>query len=351
VAIIKADIVDAQGNHIYGATNTIKWNVSGPADLVGPNVYESDINKHHQMDGTMYTDMPVANLVRSNGIQGKIRITVTSAGVASGSVELVAEAVVPDNSVVFEPVPDNAGRSKVVKNNLSEIQIIDIPEEIKQTVDEFNLKPAGRDEYADIIRNYILKNNTNPDSSSIGFRTLIDLFSSQMVNNSGRLIADDYNFSVDHFNKWREISRYVDQTALPETFRTGLKKYYAHSIISQGMERNIIEEKTWLQSIPVDGNIVFVQDKNALVAGKAGVLTNETELEEIVSIIHPEFKNFSDEMKARTLTFIAGINPFILTSYRSEQSREGDKKKVTNIFYTVEKGQPIWIPAMNYLNQ
>lgn len=349
VAIIKADIVDAQGNHIYGATNTIKWNVSGPVDLIGPTIYESDINKHHQMDGTMYTDMPVANLVRSNGVPGNIRIAVTASGVASGSIELVAEAVKADNSVIIEPALDNAGRLKVVKNNQSEMQIIAVPMEMKQTVDEFNLKPAGRQEYADIIRNYILKNNTNLDSSSIEFKTLIDLFSSQMLNNSGRLIADDYNFSVDHFNECREISRYVAKTALPGVFITGLKKYYAHSIILQGTGKNIPEEQTWLQSIPVDGNVVFVQDKNALVIGKGGVLTNEAELSGIVGIIHPEFKNFSDEMKAKTLTFIARINPYILTSYRSEQSREGDKKKVTNIFYTVEKGQPIWIPAMNYL--
>ncbi|HEY4784830.1 MAG TPA: glycoside hydrolase family 2 TIM barrel-domain containing protein, partial [Bacteroidales bacterium] len=72
IAIIKADIVDAQGTHVYGATNTVRWSVSGPATLVGPQVYESDIDKNDQTDGMMYTDMPVANLIRSNGKPGRI---------------------------------------------------------------------------------------------------------------------------------------------------------------------------------------------------------------------------------------------------------------------------------------
>jgi len=349
LAIIKADIVDAQGNHIYGATNTVKWNVSGPSDLVGPDIYESDINKHHQMDGTMYTDMPVANLVRSNGVPGKIKITASASGLASGSIELVADEIKQDNSVIIEPALNNAGRLNVIKNNKTEIKVISVPEEMKQTVDEFNLKPAGKQEYIDIIRNYILKNNTNLDSSLIEFKTIIDLFSSQMVNNSGRLIADDYNFSVDHFNKCREILRNVDNTGLPEAFRTGLKRYYVQSIISRGMEKNIPEEQKWLKSIPVDGNIVFVQDKNALVAGMGGVITYEVELAGIVGIIHPEFKNLPDQTKEKILAYVSSINPYILTSYKSEQRREGDKRKVTNIFYTVEKGQPVWIPAMKDL--
>ena len=349
VAIIKADIVDSQGNHIYGATNAIKWKVSGPADLVGPDIYESDIDKHHEMDGTMYTDMPVANLVRSNGVPGKIRITVTASGLASGSIELSAEEVHTGNSVIYEPVLENAGRLKPVRNNQSGIQAISVPAEMKQTIDEFNLKPASKQEYADIIRNYIIKNNANLDSSSIELKVLIDLFSLQMVNNSGRLIADDYNFSVDHFNKCREIARYVDRTGLPEIFRTGLKKYYSQSIILKGMEKNIQEEQKWLQGIPVDGNIVFVQDKNSLVVDKGGVLTNEVELAGIVTLIHPEFKNFSDEDRAKALTVISKINPYILTNFRSEQSREGDKKKVTDVFYTVEKGEPVWIPAIKDL--
>ena len=35
VAIITADIVDSKGIHVYGANNTVKWTVTGPATLAG----------------------------------------------------------------------------------------------------------------------------------------------------------------------------------------------------------------------------------------------------------------------------------------------------------------------------
>lgn len=212
VAIITADIIDSAGIHVYGATNTIKWIVTGPANLAGPETYESDINKHHQMDGTMYTDMPVANIIRSDGTPGKIKVTVSASGLASGSIELTAEEVNNGNSMITEPALSNNGRLKVVKNNSTEANIAPVVQEMKQTVDEINLTKSGKSEYSDYIRNYILKNNSNLDSSSVELGTIVEMFATQMVNNSGRLIADDYNFSVDHFNKCREITKSIDNS-------------------------------------------------------------------------------------------------------------------------------------------
>jgi beta-galactosidase len=349
VAIITADIVDSEGNHVYGATNTIKWTVTGPANLAGPETYESDINKHHQMDGTMYTDMPVANIVRSHGDPGKIKVTVSASGLASGSIELIADEVNNRNSIIIEPVLSNTGRLKVVKNNGTEKSIPPVVQEMKQTIDELNLKKPGKSEYSDYIRNYIIKNNPNLDSSSVEFKTIVDVFATQMLNNSGRLIADDYNFSVDHFNKCREITKSVDNTGLPETFRKGLKRYYARTVILQGTEKDIPVEKRWIQNIPLDGNVVIVQEKNSIVTDQGGVLTNETDLAAIVSLVHPEFAGLPEENMLKILNFISGINPYIVTSFRSEQSRDGDKKKATNVSYTVTKGEPVWIPAMKYL--
>jgi beta-galactosidase len=349
VAIIKADIVDPEGNHIYGATNTIKWTVTGPATLVGPDIYESDINKHHQMEGTMYTDMPVANIIRSDGVPGKIKVTVSASGLASGSIELTSEEINTDNSIINEPALNNNGRLKVERNHSTESTIIPVPQEMKQTVDEIYLKNGLKTDYANYIRDYILRNNSNLDSSSVEFGTLVELFATHLVNNNGRLIADDYNFSVDHFNKCREITKSVDLTGLPLALRQGLKRYYARTTILQGMEKDISSEKKWLQSIPVDGNIVIIQDKNSLVSDPAGVLTNETDLGAIVTLIHPEFTKMPVDTRTKILDYISSINPYIVTSYRSEQSREGDKKKVTSVFYTVDKGEPVWIPALKYL--
>ena len=54
VAIIMADIADSRGNHISGARNILKWNISGPANLVGPAYYVSyaDRTGSRTRDGT-----------------------------------------------------------------------------------------------------------------------------------------------------------------------------------------------------------------------------------------------------------------------------------------------------------
>ena len=101
------------GNHVYGANNTIKWTITGPATLVGPMVYESDINKRQALDGVWYIDTPVSNVIRSTGKSGKIHVSVSSSGLTSGSVDINAEDMVSDNTVISEPVLQNEGRIHV----------------------------------------------------------------------------------------------------------------------------------------------------------------------------------------------------------------------------------------------
>lgn len=81
IAIITADITDVNGVHIYGAKNKITWKVEGPATLVGPAVYESDFYKKMEKEGTLYIDMPVSNVIRSNGEAGTIKVSVFSEGI------------------------------------------------------------------------------------------------------------------------------------------------------------------------------------------------------------------------------------------------------------------------------
>jgi hypothetical protein len=104
IAVIGADIVDAAGVHVYGASPTLTWKVEGAATLVGPAVYESDTSKHQAMEGTMYIDAPVANVIRAGAAPGSIRVTVFAPGLAAGEVTLEAVAP-PDDRVagLLEP--------------------------------------------------------------------------------------------------------------------------------------------------------------------------------------------------------------------------------------------------------
>ena len=357
VAIITADIVDANGVHVYGTTNTVKWSLSGPATLVGPSVYESDINRHEEMDGVMYTDMPVSNVLRANDNPGTIKVTVTATGLAAGVIELQSVNEVLDHSVIIEPVLSDDNIKPVIKNSKNQITTIPVPQEMKETTDEINLKNTSAS-CASFIRTYILKRNPTLDSTSLEFKTLVDLFASHLATNQGRLVADDYNFSVEHFNKCRYINKFVDSTQLPFVFKNALKNNYAQQIIKQGMDKNTSTERAFVKSIPKGVcSVVIVNAQKApessvqisTVNGKAKepvVYTQLSDLAEIVALVMPQFKSYSDDKKAKTLAYISSINPFIKVSVKSDQSREGDKKKTITITYIVEKQKPILIPEL-----
>jgi hypothetical protein len=350
VIIISAEIVDSWGNHVYGASNTIKWTVSGPATLVGPAVYESDINKRGQKDGVWYIDMPVSNVIRSTGKPGKIHISVSSSGLASGTFDIEAEEFKPDNSVIVEPVLNDEGRmtapTVLIKSNSS-----DAPPEIIEALEELNPGNSDKNGYEKSVREYILKNNPLVDTTSVEFRTLTDLLSDQLVNSGGHLKAEDYNFSVKHYNSCRLISRYVKSTKLPVPFKDGLKKYYSDAIIRKGNEKNEGEEMNWLNWIPSGGTVVIVQNEKSASGEKGIIFTSNTNLEEIIKTVYPQFGNFSPEARERALIFTGKANPYVHINSDSEQSKDGDTGKKIKTSYTAEKGQPILIPLLKFLSE
>ena len=309
VVIITADIVDSKGTHVYGANNTVKWTLSGPATLVGPSVYESDINKQMEMDGVWYMDMPVSNVIRSTGKPGKIHLTISGSGLTSGAIDIDAEEMVPDNSVITEPVLQDEGRIAVARILLKASRLEEVPHEIKATSDDLNLGHSDKQGYSRAIRKFIYQNNPSVDTTSIEFKTLMDLFAAQLSNSNGNLIAGDYNFSVDHYNNCRLISGYVNSTKLPPLFKDGLKKYYSEAIIKKGSEKNAGEEMNWLNWIPSGGTVVMVQDEKTNTGLKGIVLTKSSGLVEIICVVYPQFANFSQEAKERALGFISKANP------------------------------------------
>jgi beta-galactosidase len=351
VVIITADIRDSQGNHVFGANNTIKWTLTGPATLVGPSVYESDINKHQMMDGVWYMDMPVSNVIRSTGKPGKIHVSVSASGLTSGTYDIEVEEKEGDNTIIAEPVLKDEGRVPVAKILITANRLDEVPREIKETRDELNLGPSDKPGYARLIRDYIKKNNPALDTTTIEFKTLSDLFADQMLNSKGLLIADDYNFSVAHYNNCRLISGYINSTKLPPLFKDGLKKFYSDAIIKKGSEKNAGEEMNWLNWIPSGGTVVMVQTEETNPALKGVIWTKNSGLTEIICAVYPQFVKFSGEAKERALVFISKANPYVHVNSISEQSMQEDKANKTNVSYTAEKGQPILIPLLKFISE
>ena len=351
VAIMKADIVDTWGNHVYGASNTVKWTVSGPATLVGPAVYESDINKQGQKDGVWYIDMPVSNVIRSTGKPGNIHISVSSSGLVSGTFDIESEEFKPDNSVIAEPVLHDEGRMTAPKIIIGSNAADEAPHEIIAALEDLNLSNSDKTGYERSVKDYIIMNNPLVDTSSVEFKTLTDLLALQLVNSAGHLKAEDYNFSVTHYNSCRLISKYIKSTKLPAPFKDGLKKYYSDAIIRKGNEKDAGNEMNWLNWIPSGGTVVIVQNEKSSTGEKGIIFTSDTNLEEIIKSVYPQFANFSPEARERALIFTSKANPYVHINSESEQTKDGDNTQKSKISYTAEKGQPILIPLLKFISE
>jgi hypothetical protein len=349
ILLVAADIVDSKGIRVFKAKHTIRWTITGPAKLIGPSVYESESTRHHVMEGIGYVDLPLSNVIRSTGKAGKIHISASASGLVSGSLDIDAVEIKPDNQVIIEPVLVNEGRTLVARKIMNVSSLEEIPREINVTTEEINLNPSDKPGYARLIKSYILKNNPSIDSVSIEFNALIDLFAAHLFNNNGHIVSNDYNFNVDHFNNCRLISVYINSTKLPPLYKEVLRKYYANSIILLGSEKNAGDEMNWLNWIPSGGTVVIIQNDNPKTGLKGVIYTKQTTLPEIISAVYPQFPGFSEEAKERALIFISKMNPSVVVS--GDQNPGVDKGNIPVISYTVEKGQSILIPLFKFISE
>lgn len=351
VVIITADITDSGGNHICGAKNTVKWSLSGPASLLGPPVYESDINKCDQKDGTWYMEMPVSNIIRSAGIPGKIQISVSASGLASGTIEIEAVETPADNSGVIEPPLRDIGRMKVSRIVMNTGTLEEAPREIKPVNNDFNEGVKDKHGYLIDVKEFIFVNNQAVDTTTVEFHTLSDLLANQLLNSGGHLAAIDYNYNTGHYNKCRLISGYINATKLPQPFKDGLKRYYSDVIIRNGDEKDAGEEMNWLNWIPSGGTVVVVQNTNNLSNEKGVIVTGNAGLNEIISTVYPQFNGFSKEAKERALIFTAKMNPFVHISPVSGQKPDAGKETIPVKSYSAEKGQPVLVPLLKFISE
>lgn len=379
IAIVKADIVDAAGVHVYGATNTIKWMVTGPATLIGPDVYTSDINKTEALEGTMYIDAPVNNLVRSTGQPGVIRVTVLASGLASGSVEIQAAAPAPaPATATIEPALPATERKAVARPTADSVKNVAVPQELQPAVADLELKGANQVDYRNQIDRLLRQRNPKLDFAAPEYQAVVNVFTRHLTVNKGNLVRDDYNFAVEQFNACRQFTRMIAGTKLPEPFRKGLIEYYAEEIIVRGESKDFAAERQRIQAIPAEGKVVVAGVK---AAPEGVIVTDKTSLNDIVSLVHPRFKKLKDSEKESFLSRLATINPSITRSAGriyveddgrsakdagdeksgnqvntkrdskpSQNERKGSdkkdsaRKKKDVVTYDLEKGKPIYIP-------
>jgi hypothetical protein len=343
VIIVTADITDQTGRHASGYANTLRWSVSGPGTIAGPAAFDISSSGDKRMEGVWASGLPCSNVIRSTGKAGKIRVIVSSSGLASGVIEIEAGVAKPDDSVIAEPIPDDRGRLPVARQFFSVARLDDIPREIQRTSEDLTFRSAGRAGYASAVKEHILKNNQVADTSTIEFRSLISILSSHLVSNGGSLIADDYNYNIDHYNNCRLIAGYINATKLPPLFKETLREYYAVEIITKGNEKNAGDEMNWLNWIPSGGTVIVSQDDSRPAWPKGTFVTTKTGLYDLITAVYPVFEKYSDDAKKRALIFISKANPYI--TVEEDVTGNGQTK------YTAQKGKPVLIPLLKFISE
>ena len=340
---IKANIVDKNNVPVIGANNMLKWTVTGPATLIGPENYISDRDQVEAYEGTMYIDAPVFNLIRSTGETGKVKVSVTSSNLQTGEIEVVFEKAADINTIkgILEPKVSPQGRLPVAKNTEQITRII-APEEMKQYKRELNFPLTETDKLRANIEKFVLVQNPDINPQSVEIQLVVDKFYQLMYVTRNatdhRLVADDYNFVVEQYNICREITKQIATMELPQAYQDDMIKYYAELIIERGQDRNFLNEKNTIALIPSGGKVLLLNDKRKGVNGV--IETKETDLIQILHTIYPETKEFSDANMKKALTLLTNINPSVSHTYVRDK-----KTKARTDYYTVSPDFVLYVPS------
>lgn len=345
IAIISADITDIYNNHIYGAKNTVKWEVSGPATLVGAPIYQSDFDKRMEKNGTLYIDMPVSNIIRSTGEAGIITVRLYAAGLKIGEVKIQAIKNAEDMSdEISEPVLSSKGRLKVIQNP-KEISLDNtiIPLVIRKFSSDIKLpKNQKIDKYVSLLNQILKKNNPQLNTKTSEYTTFLNVIAKATTIGNGYLSVFELNYNIDNFNRYSCLKKIVDETKLPERFKTDLKDFYIKDLIVRGNEINIENVKSKLSSIPANAVVIIPGIK-----GKDSdyITIKSMDINKIMSTINQKFNLLKDEEKEKYLKYLSEINPWIKRNYMiTGDAKLGTRKEI--ITYELTSGKAIIVPEI-----
>ncbi|HEX7845359.1 MAG TPA: DUF4982 domain-containing protein, partial [Chitinophagaceae bacterium] len=328
VAIITADITDTNGVHVYGAKNTIRWEVSGPATLVGPSVYESDFYKNMEMEGTLYIDMPVSNLIRSTGKPGVITVRVFAAGIAAGEITLEAVA---DESLAgdIQSIPLTDVGREIVTQNPKQVRML--PATYPVVIKHSNTAIVSSSTSVSVLRKLVEKNLSENNTIGIsvdGLDALLNKLTQAAVNSKGKLSAASINYHISNYNRFAYLLTALNERSLPDQLKKDWKEYYATELIIKGNDPDLLAEKNKIASIPANATIVIAANNDVA---------------SLVAQANKSFAGWSDEKKESYLYKLSELNPWV---YRSS-SWTGDSKLKTKkevIVYSVTPGKAVVLP-------
>ena len=318
--IVTAEVVDADGNPVQGFSGPLAWNVEGEGTLVGCPLYTSDIDKTLSDEGTGYVTAPVPNVVRSTARPGRITVTVSSPGLASGKITIRTHAVKEKTADgIFEPRLSDEGRTKIRRDTAFR-EVVEYVEEMRPIFAPEQIEAASKEEYARQMKEFVLARNPQIDKKSVEFKCLVKKLTVYIENTRGELTEDDYNFIARTYNDLRMLSRSIENRHFHPAYTEELKSYYADRMLVRGRTTDIGKTIRLIDAIPDGLDIVYVRNPERSTQPAPLQYGNTTyrysavaaSVERAVELLHPEFTDFAPAERRRVMDYLTRINPSVV---------------------------------------
>lgn len=345
----KVDIVDKDGVHVYGANNTLKFHVEGPATLVGPDVYISDRNKHEEYEGTMYIDAPVINLIRAVGKTGTVTVTASATGLkpASATVEVVDYVDPAPLPGISEPRLSWEGRQHVAVN-ASQANFVPAPEEMRLFPGEVSFPIARQQEFRALTQRSS-KSRTpvstprRPNSATCSMPSRRSSPRRPATPATGAISWPTTTTSSPASTTWsRAITKHLATKRLPKAYVDYMTNYYAKMIVRDGKDMNYMAVCELIDRIPEGGEAVWTGEKSA-AKGAAHRRGHGPESHRRHSV-RPELGSLDKDAQKRAYKLITAINPSV--TFKSIRNK---KTKTRTDSYTVKPNSVVLIPEFKAL--
>lgn len=310
LAILEVNAVDEKGDPVPYIHPEIDWQVSGEGHLVGPSTYTSDTDKNGATTGTMYVDLPTANIVRTTAVPGPIQVMVSSPGLAPATIKLHSEASeIPADGIV-EPRLSDAGRSEVVRDSAFTGTVNIVPPRVFEHIgQDYKLSAETLVTSRASIERFLHERNPNLNKEDRAYQDSIIKLSRLLYANHGNLIADWYNFTADQYEDVELLAATIERSDIPSVFKTVLENDYADRILSLGEPVDVQRESKELEKALTDAQVV-----STAADSQSGVKHTSVEtLGELAASSYPSWSHFSAEQQTHALRVLYRFNPSLRT--------------------------------------
>lgn len=306
LAIVEVRALDANGVDVPYVHPDLVWNVSGEGRLVGPSELKTDTNKNNAATGTMYIDLPTANLIRTTGTPGEIRITVSSPGLAGDSIVLHSEPASGREIGIEEVVLRDEGRFPVARDpDAHEATRSAPPRAFEHISQDYNLLANTLNEARTSVDDFLREHNPKLNRNSRAYDDALGKLSQLLLDNHGNLIADWYNFTADRYEDTAAVTEVIDASPAPTDVKAELEKGYADKMLLQSEALDIAGETSALKAAL--GSATFVTRSSHPAPGEQHA--NATTLGELMAQTYPRWAELTPAQREDVLRSVQYFNP------------------------------------------